>query len=253
MNKMKKFFAWMLCLYMFGAAIGTTTMPVAADTMVYVTKTGAKYHAGACGRGSYYQATLSSAKARGLTPCEKCFPGGEPAEATASVPTTPTTTQAAAVDTPTTSQAQDLKLNVKEKEMVIGQTYRLKVKNTSEKVTWKATKPDIVKVSKNGTVEAKKPGRTSVKATVAGKTLKCIIEVVKPELSSDEEYLYVGESTKLKVTRHKTKVKWKTSNKAVVTVDQTGKIKAKKKGKATITATVNQTKLKCRVEVLKDE
>lgn len=44
-----------------------------AQTMVYVTPTGSKYHTHKCGRGNFYQTTLSNALARGLTPCKKCF------------------------------------------------------------------------------------------------------------------------------------------------------------------------------------
>ena len=44
-----------------------------AQTMVYVTPTGSKYHTHKCGRGNFYQTTLPNALARGLTPCKKCF------------------------------------------------------------------------------------------------------------------------------------------------------------------------------------
>ncbi|NBI08171.1 thermonuclease family protein [Senegalia massiliensis] len=40
---------------------------------VLVTPTGSKYHRQACGRGTYTEATLQSAKSRGLTPCKKCY------------------------------------------------------------------------------------------------------------------------------------------------------------------------------------
>lgn len=40
---------------------------------VLVTPTGSKYHREACGRGNYSEATLESAKSRGLTPCKKCY------------------------------------------------------------------------------------------------------------------------------------------------------------------------------------
>lgn len=40
---------------------------------VYVTPTGSKYHSKACGRGNYTASTLANAKARGLTPCSKCY------------------------------------------------------------------------------------------------------------------------------------------------------------------------------------
>ena len=40
-----------------------------AQTMVYVTPIGSKYHTHKCGRGNFYQTSLSNALARGLTPC----------------------------------------------------------------------------------------------------------------------------------------------------------------------------------------
>ena len=40
---------------------------------VYVTETGKRYHyLNNCGNGTYYKTTLSKAKERGLTPCQKC-------------------------------------------------------------------------------------------------------------------------------------------------------------------------------------
>ena len=40
---------------------------------VLITRTGSKYHTHKCGNGTYYEATLDEALARGLTPCEKCY------------------------------------------------------------------------------------------------------------------------------------------------------------------------------------
>lgn len=43
------------------------------EMTVYYTKSGSRYHyANPCGRGTYYPTTLSDAKKRGLTPCQKC-------------------------------------------------------------------------------------------------------------------------------------------------------------------------------------
>ena len=52
----------------FSAASG-----VANSQTVLVTRTGSKYHTHKCGNGTYYEATLDEAMARGLTPCEKCY------------------------------------------------------------------------------------------------------------------------------------------------------------------------------------
>ena len=40
---------------------------------VLITRTGSKYHTHKCGNGTYYEATLDEALAKGLTPCEKCY------------------------------------------------------------------------------------------------------------------------------------------------------------------------------------
>ena len=50
-----------------------TTTKVKKEVQVYVTATGECYHTHACGRGNYYKASLSLAKARGLRPCSKCY------------------------------------------------------------------------------------------------------------------------------------------------------------------------------------
>lgn len=46
---------------------------VKKEVQVYVTETGECYHTHACGRGNFYKAPLSTAKARGLRPCKKCY------------------------------------------------------------------------------------------------------------------------------------------------------------------------------------
>ena len=51
----------------------TTTKDPEASKTVYITATGKHYHyENPCGNGTYYAVSLSEAKARNLTPCEKC-------------------------------------------------------------------------------------------------------------------------------------------------------------------------------------
>lgn len=77
----------------------------------------------------------------------------------------------------------------------------------------------------------------------------------KPKLSKTKITMTVGQSKKLKVKgvskKQAKRIKWKSSKKKVVTVTKTGKIKARKAGKATITAKVGKKKLKCKVTVKK--
>ena len=80
----------------------------------------------------------------------------------------------------------------------------------------------------------------------------------KIKLNKTKITMYVGDTYKLKPSfspkKANNKVKWKSSNKKIVTVSSTGKLKAKKAGKATITVTskVNKKiKAKCTVTVKK--
>lgn len=75
----------------------------------------------------------------------------------------------------------------------------------------------------------------------------------KPKLSKTRITMTVGQSKKLKVKgiskKRAKRIKWKSSKKKVVTVTKTGKLKARKAGKAVITAKVGKKKLKCKVVV----
>jgi len=63
------------------------------------------------------------------------------------------------------------------------------------------------------------------------------------------ETICVGKKIKLKVEGTAKKVKWSSSDKKIVKVDQKGNIRGLKKGTATITAKVGNKTLKCKVKV----
>lgn len=71
----------------------------------------------------------------------------------------------------------------------------------------------------------------------------------KVKISKTKVTMYVGETTTLKVKGTSKKVTWSSSNKKVVTVTSKGKVTAKKKGTATITAKVSGKKYKCKITV----
>ena len=64
-------------------------------------------------------------------------------------------------------------LNAKKKEIPIGTSFKLKVKNYTGKASFKSSNPKIAKVSANGKITAKKPGKATITAKVNGKTFKC--------------------------------------------------------------------------------
>lgn len=71
------------------------------------------------------------------------------------------------------------------------------------------------------------------------------------KINTKKKTLKIGKTYQLKITGTKKKVSWKSSNPAVASVSKTGKVKAKKAGKATITAKVNNKKFTCKITVSK--
>lgn len=70
-----------------------------------------------------------------------------------------------------------IRLNRKKATLYVGKKLKLKVKGTKKKVTWKSKKKKIATVSKKGVVKAKKAGKTSITARVAGKSKKLVCKI----------------------------------------------------------------------------
>ncbi len=77
------------------------------------------------------------------------------------------------------------------------------------------------------------------------------VEAASVKINKSKYTMNVGEKYTLKMKGTKKKVKWSTSNKKVATVNSKGKVTAKKKGTATITAKVGNKKYKCKIKVEK--
>lgn len=132
------------------------------------------------------------------------------------------------------------------------------VKSSNKKVvaaSVKSGKTITLKAKKNGkatiTVTMKSGAKATVKVTVNNKK----VVTKKITLSQKKATLKVKKSVKLTVTRNPInateKITWTSSNKKVATV-KNGKVVAKKKGKATITAkTANGKKATCKITVKK--
>lgn len=119
----------------------------------------------------------------------------------------------------------------------------------SKALAYKSSNKKVVTVSKKGVVTAKKKGKATVTAYAkANKKKKVAIKIIvgtpvtKIKLNKTKATLKVKKTLKLKATvtpkkASNKKVIWKTSNKKIATVSSVGKVTAKKKGTAKITAT----------------
>lgn len=131
---------------------------------------------------------------------------------------------------------------------------------TNKSLTWKSSNDKIATVT-NGKVTAKKAGTATI--TVSSKendkikaTCKVTVKIAVTKVKLNKSKLTLGakETFALKATitpKNATnkKVSYKSSKKKVATVSSKGKIKALKKGKTTITATVDGKKATCVVTV----
>jgi hypothetical protein len=244
-NFKTKFWAWiMIFTLVLGGGTYGTSISVKADIIVYVTPTGSKYHTHACGRGNYQPSTLSAAKARGLTPCSKCFPNGAPSGNSSKGTHKKTVTKVTKV------KVKPIKINKKTMFLLKGKTGKLKVKNATSKVKWISTKTAVAKVSDSGKVTAKKAGKTTIIAKVGSQKKQCKVTVEDPKLNKGNISLLVGQSSKVKIKGCKHHVKWITSDSDVVRVKK-GKIKAVETGRAKVIAKVHGKKIKCSVLVKK--
>ena len=119
---------------------------------------------------------------------------------------------------------------------------------TSQKLTFKSSRPSIVKVTANGTVKAgKKAGKAVITITTAnGLSKKVRIQVMKKPVKkltvkAGKRNLKKGKKLKLKVKAKpgkklaSTQYCWKSSNKKIAAVSAKGVVKAKKKGTVKIT------------------
>ncbi|WP_099468940.1 Ig-like domain-containing protein [Konateibacter massiliensis] len=207
---------------------------------------------------------------------EKTVDSGTPTTpATPSNPTTPSTpTNPTSPTTPATPESKTGKitLNATKFDLQKGKTIKtLKLKTNQlagDKIaSVKSSNTKVLKASLSGQtivlkgIKAKKSYVTVTVTMKSGATATCKIRVVNSQVKTkklivgtNKITLNKGKTAKLAVTRNPIsatdKLTYKSSNTKVATIDKNGKIKAKKKGKVTITVTsASGKKATCKVTV----
>lgn len=72
---------------------------------------------------------------------------------------------------------EDPSINKSKITLEVGNTYKLKVKNTDRSIKWSSSDKSIAKVDSKGKVTAKKAGKATITAKVGNKKLKCKVTV----------------------------------------------------------------------------
>ena len=169
----------------------------------------------------------------------------------------------------TVIQGVTLQLNPSEREIAVGKSFKIKKvvsPGTAKKAaTWTSSNEKVAKVNSKGKVTALKKGSATIRCTLTNYNVRATCKVKVKKLNSTIKLnktsirIGTGQTYKLKAevwsnNSKNPKVKWKTSNKRVATVGSAGRIRAKRIGYTTITATTKDSvkaKAKCRVQVIR--
>lgn len=140
-------------------------------------------------------------------------------------------------------------LNKKSVNLYVQQSTSIKIIGKIGNATFFSNNKKVATVDKYGKVTAKSKGNATISVKTNGVTLKCNVTVKNPKINATKKILKVKQSFNLKITGGVGKASFVSGNKKVATVNNNGKITAKKKGTATITVTTNGIRLKCKVTV----
>ena len=167
--------------------------------------------------------------------------------------------------TPAAVAATSLKVSVSKLTLKAGASRTVSAiaapANTTDKVVYTSQNPSVATVNDAGKITAKAAGKTKITVKAGSKEKTIAVTVTKKavkvkSLKIKKAALTMNKGTqtyvsyKVNPTGATTTLKWKSSNKNVAAVDQTGKIVAKKAGKATITVTANGKKATVKVSVV---
>jgi len=148
-------------------------------------------------------------------------------------------------------------------------SYKLEATAKKGKLTYKSSRPKIVKVSKKGTIKGLKTGKATITIKGKGVSKKIKVTVVKKKkykkvrkitFKGVKKTMYAGDSQTLRFTfkpanASNKNLKFKSSKKSVATVSAKGLVKAIKPGSTNITVTScanKKAKAKITIKVKKD-
>lgn len=141
-----------------------------------------------------------------------------------------------------------VKLNTTKITLLKGKSKKLTVSNNEKTPSWSSSNYAVASVGSNGSVKARKYGKTTITAWVDGKQLTCKVQAADPKLNKTSIKLKKKKSYTLKVSQRYGKVTWRSSKSSVASV-KNGKVTTKKKGTAYIYASCDGRSMRCKVTV----
>lgn len=148
-------------------------------------------------------------------------------------------------DNSSSSDIAEISLSKSKLNLNKGDSYELSISNQISSAIWFSSNTTVATVDNTGNVTAVSGGEATITAVVKGKLASCDVTVSVPatdiSLNLDNVPIEKGDTlsliAQLEPKDSTEKVKWKTSDRKIVSVDDKGQITGKAPGTATITAT----------------
>ena len=156
-----------------------------------------------------------------------------------------------------TIKVESTKITLSAKHISLENGYSAKLSassSTGHPITFRSNKKSIAEINSQGIIIAKKPGSTTITASVDNSFASCTVYVKSPRLILNKSSisLYRNRMFCLSVkSTSKSIPKWKSNRKSVAVVDNKGTVTALKNGTAIITVTVDDVSKTCEVIVKK--
>ncbi len=131
--------------------------------------------------------------------------------------------------------------------LVAGESYKIKPFSIKHISTYKTYNFRVADVMPWGTVIAKHPGTTAVQVKCNGNKFRYRVYVF--QISKSRLCIGKGERKRLRVKNRVGRVRWKSMDKRIATVNQAGLVKGENKGETYVSARVKGRTLRCRITV----
>ena len=151
-------------------------------------------------------------------------------------------------DIVTAKAASNIQISNKSLALELGHYKTIKIYGTSTKASWSSSNSWVASVSSGGKVTAKAAGTATITASVNGKKITCKVTVIR--INKKTLTMLPGKSSTLAITGTNSEVAWDSSNETIATVSGSGKITANAPGTTTITASVDDKDITCKITVV---